>query len=349
MAHFEFHPGAITASAKRLISSFDSAFDKFNIFYSVKTNWHPLVVREIQAVGGYFEVTSLMEWRKVAGLNPLRAIVNGPAKSISFVSEVVSSGVHDLILNLDNDTDLERVPLFVSLSPRVRLGLRVFLDREDVWTRFGYNADAVLSNPATRDVLSVLRGFHFHFSTRNYSIDNYRAIARAIVASAKESAASIEFIDIGGGVPCSEDVTDEDLNTLARTLREFFGPQIEIISETGRFLAESAMSLVAEIVSVKQLGVQRYDVAIDTNVCHLPCYWQKAYAIEFLPTVRQPAQLVSLGVFGNSCMQLDCFAKDFIVTQAPRPGDLLKFSRMGAYSLSQAAPFITDVPEVTLT
>ena len=79
---------------------------------------------------------------------------------------------------------------------------------------------------------------------------------------------------------------------------------------------------------------------------HFPCYYEKKYWLEYIPTNKAKKQPTEIEIFGNSCMQIDKISDLMIIEQAPKVGDKLTIHNIGAYSHSQAANFITEVPDV---
>ena len=85
---------------------------------------------------------------------------------------------------------------------------------------------------------------------------------------------------------------------------------------------------------------------VDTNVMHIPCTYEKKFWVEYKPGEKSKKESIELEIYGNSCMQIDKIVSSVLITQEPAVGDKITIHNICAYSYSQAANFITPVPEV---
>lgn len=134
---------------------------------------------------------------------------------------------------------------------------------------------------------------------------------------------------------------------LPTLISELF-PKVKVISEAGRNIVADAVDLEAKVISLKKIGVHRFQVNIDTNIMHFPCYYEKKHWIEYRPMRKTKKQPTEIEIFGNSCMQIDKISDLMVVAQTPMVGDKVTIHNIGAYSFSQAANFINKVPEVKI-
>src|SRR5581483_4211883 len=286
---------------------------------------------------------------KVKVFKPKALVLNGPAKQVELVNEILS-GVNLLYFNIDNDTDFEILSkINPKLLAKMKIGLRVYLNESGVWNRFGYDiASKNLSELVKKvDSIKKLSGFHFHFSTNNFKIANYQKLLSQINDFCDSAKLKLEFLDIGGGLPATNEFVYESeiYQKLPLLVSEAF-PKIKIISESGRNIVADAVDLVAEVISLKKTGVDKFQVNIDSNIMHFPCYYEKKYWVEYIPIQKAERQPTEIEIFGNSCMQIDKISDLIMIEQTPKVGDKVIIHNIGAYSYSQAANFISEVPEV---
>jgi len=157
----------------------------------------------------------------------------------------------------------------------------------------------------------------------------------------------LEFLDIGGGLPAANEfVYETDIYQKLPTLISELFPKIKIISEAGRNIVADAVNLETKVISLKKTGANKFQVNVDTNIMHFPCYYEKKYWIEYISVNKTKKQPTEIEIFGNSCMQIDKISDLMMVEQPPKVGDKVTIHNIGAYSHSQAANFITEVPEV---
>jgi len=349
MASYIYHPQRLKDNAKKLSDAFHNEGLNFNIFYSTKTNFSLPVLETINEQYN-FEIVSSYEWEKIKKFNPKEIVLNGPSKSHDLVKDIFENNVEKMYFNVDNDTDLDLLEeLDRSYADKLKIGIRVYLNKNGVWNRFGFDIDGDNLKEILLKNKEIVKGFHFHFSTNNFNIDNYDIILDKLGALVNQIGLNLEFIDIGGGLPgASEDIYNGIVyEKLPKLVKSKIKNNVLIISEVGRNLVEDVFELKASIVSLKKLSHDTFDVTIDTNITHFPCFWEKKFGIEYLPHNILDKTPIFVNIFGNSCMQIDKIADSFLIPQIPTVGDQILLTKLGAYSLSQATNFISPIPEIT--
>ena len=351
MAQYLVDTKKIQENILKLKDAFQKNGLDFQLFYSVKSNFSEAVLDCIKQGRAEYEIVSDFEWSMVKKFMPEQLVLNGPGKSVGLVRDILES-IKTLYFNVDNDTDLEILrQLNKKDLAKIKIGLRVYLDKGDIWNRFGHNIfDTGLKDKIKAiNSISKLEGIHFHFSTNNFNIENYKLLFSAIKEVLENNKQNISFLDIGGGLPAAnefvfwKDVYEE----LPNLIKEFF-PNAKIISEAGRNIVSDAVYMKTEIISSKKIDDRSYNVAIDTNVMHFQCVFEKKFWIEYIPAKQNKNSPTKINIFGNSCMQIDKLAENFLISRIPEVGDIIVIHNIGAYSYSQAANFISLVPEVKI-
>lgn len=351
MANFAVYKNKIKNNIEKLKSAFAAENLDFQIFYSVKTNSCNPVLTAVKESNCEFEILSDLEWRKVKVFNPKVVVLNGPGKGNDLVKDILEK-VDFLYFNIDNDTDLEILRKIDSKSLRkLKIGLRVYLNTDGVWNRFGYDVSDKNLWEIVKKVALVkkLSGFHFHFSTNNFKISNYQLLLSKIKDFLDKSGTKIEFLDIGGGLPAANEFVYESeiYQKLPDLISELF-PKIKIISEAGRNIIADAVNLETKVISLKKTGENKFQVNIDTNIMHFQCFFEKKFWVEYKSKNRRNKQPTEIEICGNSCMQVDKISDSIMIEQSPEVGDNVVIHNIGAYSHSQAADFITTIPEVKI-
>ena len=122
---------------------------------------------------------------------------------------------------------------------------------------------------------------------------------------------------------------------------------LAIFSEVGRYVVANSFNLETQVISVKKVADHEYDIAIDTNILHFPCYWEKKFSIDYQSKDKSREKApTAVNIFGNSCMQVDKIAPNYLIPVKPSVGDKVVIENVGAYSLSQASNFISKIPTV---
>jgi len=351
MANFAVYKNKIKNNIEKLKDAFAAKNLDFQIFYSVKTNFCNPVLTAIKESGSEFEILSNFEWEKVKVFSPKALVLNGSGKQTELVKNILKE-VDTLYFNIDNDTDFE---ILAKINPklldRLKVGLRVYLNADGVWNRFGYDISTKGLSKILKKVNAIKRlsGLHFHFSTNNFKISNYRLLLFQIKDFCDNSKLELEFLDIGGGLPAANEFIYESeiYQKLPSLISELF-PKVRVISEAGRNIVADAVNLEAKVISLKKTGENKFQVNIDINIMHFQCFFEKKFWVEYKPKNRHKKQSTEIEICGNSCMQIDKISDSMTIEQNPEVGDEVVIHNIGAYSHSQAADFITKIPEVKI-
>lgn len=349
MSCYLVNKNKIKDNIRKLKLAFSGKKLNFQLFYSVKTNFSAPVLEAVCEDGCSFEILSDFEWQKVKVFNPRAVVLNGPAKQLEFVRNILET-VDVLYFNIDNDTDFEIIKkIGPVLRRKLKIGIRVYLNADGIWNRFGYDiAEDNLANKVKQSsLINKLAGIHFHFSTNNFKISNYQQLLTLIREFTDKNKIRLEFLDIGGGLPAANEfVYNHDVyQTLPDLIAKLF-PKTKIISEAGRNIVADTMDLETEIISIKRTGKDKFRVNVDANILHFPCVYEKKFWVEYKPLKGTQKFPIAIEICGNSCMQIDKIADSMLINQEPQTGDKIIIHNIGAYSHSQAANFITLIPEV---
>ncbi len=341
MSKYVLSKKILAENVENLSRAYRSRGLNFDIFYSVKSNNSPAVLNQI-AQNCFFEVVSAYEWEMVKAYHPKQLVLNGPGKSVSLIEDI-HENVDILYLNIDNDTDLDYVSK-LSLK-KLKIGLRVYFNSEKVWNRFGYNIDSSETIRLIRKIekFANISGFHFHFSTNKFDIENYHRIFASIK---KLDLPMVEYIDLGGGLPSADEfhLRNDVYSRLPELTKKYF-PDKYIISEAGRHLVSNAIRLETQVIS-KKVDDGKMSISLGANIMHFQCFFDNKFYLEHKPkSVESSGEAIIADVYGNSCMQIDCLAKDFLFAQEPQLGDTILIHNIGAYSQSQASNFISPIPQ----
>lgn len=352
MANYIVYKNIIKDNIKKLKKSFlDNDLD-FQLFYSVKTNYCKPVLEVIKKSGSEYEILSNFEWNKVKQFKPKEIVLNGPTKNIDETINILQN-VKALYFNIDNDTDIEILKKITNtnLKNKLKIGIRVYLNEEGVWNRFGYDINSEEFAKKIREIEKKfkLSGIHFHFSTNNFKITNYELLLSEIKKASDRLKIKLEFLDIGGGLPAANEfIYETDIYQRLPIIIKRLFPGIKIISEAGRNIVSNAIDIKAKVISLKKTNEGKYQVNIDTNIMHFQCFFEKKFWLEYIPKKESTKKPIEIEIYGNSCMQIDKISVPIIIEQVPEIDDEVIIHNVGAYSYSQAANFITKIPLIKI-
>ena len=327
---------------------------RVQVYYAVKANSAPEIVRTFYEAGASFDVASVAEfmtvhenvkdlseeqrqafiWDKIIYANPIKA-----TETLEQLDQ------YKPLVTYDNHEEVIKVARH---APHAGLVLRLRVANTgsmvELSSKFGAapNEAVDLMLFARNNKLEV-EGLSFHVGSQCTNVQNYvQALQTAadIFADAKTQGIDLKLLDIGGGFPAHYDTTVPAFRKVAKAINSeldrLFPPPIEILAEPGRFLVASAATAVAKIIgkAVREGklcyyindGVYQTYSGIIFDHCQYPL---KAFK-------NGPTQICS--VFGPTCDALDTIS---LAEQLPdmELGDFVYAPNIGAYSAASSTFF----------
>ena len=323
------------------------------VFYSLKANPQPEIVRLLAARGVGAEVASAGEWRacKLAGVRAADIVVGGVGKSHAFLAD--AGGTRPAAVVIDSWAEWTRavdaipvgagVPVLLRINPGVRLG---GLDMGGA-SQFGLSLEqglAVARHAAQASRVEFL-GVHAYFGSQRLKIAPIAETVRLagdIVDEFVRQGLPPRVVDVGlgVGVPYLQDDAEVDQEALRAALhaewqREAWS-DIAVWSEAGRALVARAGSYVARVTDTKELHGKTF-VFLDGGLgTHNPGvglgrFFRKNPRFAFVRCGGgSAAPTGAVDIVGNLCTSADCLGRQ---VQAPdlEEGDLVVIPNAGAY------------------
>jgi ornithine decarboxylase len=327
---------------------------RVQVYYAVKANSDPAIVRTFYEAGGSFDVASLAEFLTVHRLIEHlparqrqdfiwdRIIYANPIKAVKTLQQL---DPYKPLVTYDNHEEVLKIARH---APHAGLVLRLLVPNTgsmvELASKFGaLPSEAVdLMTFAHNNRLQV-EGLSFHVGSQCTNLQNYLQaldLAAGIFAEAKSRGYDLKLLDIGGGFPVPYDETVPAFKSLARIitaeLNRLFPRPIEILAEPGRFLVASAAMAVSQIIG-KAVRGGKLCYYLDDGVYHTfsgvifdHCRYH------FRSFKKGPTQICS--VFGPTCDALDTIS---LAEQLPDLdlGDYLYSENIGAYSWASSTNF----------
>ncbi|MFC8700799.1 acyl-CoA dehydrogenase family protein [Streptomyces anulatus] len=334
------------------------------LFYSLKANPHPDVVRTLREAGCRAEVSSVgeLDTALLAGHAGPDCLYTGPGKTEAERTRAVRAGCAFSAESLD---DLRRIGSSArAAGTTVRCLLRVNgvtgagpvgLRMTGAASQFGFDLDTVDDWAArVTEVDGVeLTGLHF-FSMSNAAdeeglVQELTGSVRTAALLRTEHGLPVRFLDLGGGFghpyavpgdrpayPALRAALEEALDT---HLPDWRDDALEIAFESGRYLSGSCGRLLTGVTDVKRSKGRTFvvlDAGVNTlgglaGLRRLP-----PVRAEVLPaddTAPDPADATELTLVGPLCTPSDTLAIGTTMP-LPAPGALLSVPNTGAYGLT---------------
>jgi ornithine decarboxylase len=335
-------------------AQFRKYLPRVQVYYAVKANNDPAIVKTFYGEGASFDVASVAEFQTVHELikhlpdkqrqNFIwdRIIYANPIKAIETLQEL---DPYKPLVTYDNHEEVIKIARH---APHSGLVLRLRVPNTgsmvELSSKFGaLPGEAVdLIAFAHNNSLEV-EGLSFHVGSQCTNPQNYVQalhLASGVFSEAKSRGFELKLLDIGGGFPAHYDNTVPAFKSLARIITSeidrLFPRPIEILAEPGRFLVASSATSISKIIGKAIRGGKLCYYLNDgvyqtfSGVIFDHCqYHLKSFR-------KGPMQICS--VFGPTCDALDTIS---LAEQLPDMdlGELVYSENIGAYSAASSTSF----------
>ncbi len=328
---------------------------RVQVYFAVKANPDPEIVRTLYREGASFDVASMPEFMIVhENIKHLPAkqrqdwiwdkiIYANPTKPTSTLEEL---NQYKPLVTFDN---LEEIQKIKKHAPNAGLALRLKVPNTgamvELSSKFGASpGEAVDLILAADRVGLTVEGISFHVGSQTTNFENYvqaLSLTANIFQEAKDRGYhKMNLIDIGGGFPAPYDSSVKPFRELAKVINteieRLFPKDIQILAEPGRFLVASAGYAVSQVTG-KAVRDGKMCYYINDGVYHTysgVIFDHCKYPVKAFK--KGPTQICS--VFGPTCDALD------VVSMAENLPDLQRDDyvysvNIGAYSHASATYF----------
>jgi bifunctional diaminopimelate decarboxylase / aspartate kinase len=312
------------------------------VFYSVKANCHPDVLRVFHAAGLGFECVSAAELDHVLGLFPdldrARLLFTPNFAPREEYGHGFEAGA---CVTLDNLHPLREWPevfrgrdVFLRLDPGRGRGHHAHVRTAGTQSKFGLAPEQMAEiEPLLAACGARVVGLHAHAGSGVRTPEAWSEVA-LFLATAAERFPEARVLDLGGGlgVPERPEQSPLDLGDLGELLRRFkaANPRFELWLEPGRFLVAQAGVLLARVTQIKHKGAVTW-VGLETGMNSLirPPLYGAYHAIVNLSRLEEPATWIA-NVVGPICETGDILGRSRRLPPT-KEGDVLLIANAGAY------------------
>lgn len=335
------------------------------LYYAVKCNPDPIIIRTLAMLGAGFDVASSGEMELV--LSTLgstwskQLIFANPCKGSRHIQRARQLGVD--LMTFDNPDELYKI---LEHHPSAKLLLRLYVDdiansEQKFGSKFGSQMADVRSLLELASCLHLsCIGVSFHVGSVCIDCASHaRAIKRAreVFAIASDMGYTMTVLDIGGGftVYDSEEQSgglthfSETAQNIMSAIQETFGdrPDLRVIAEPGRFIARSAQTMVVCVhskkVRVADDGEESRPYFINASIYGLFSNITFDKSRPVFELLRSQTCDCSMGayrsvIFGETCDSLDVLAEGVTLPEL-NIGDHLLVRNQGAYCMACSSTF----------
>lgn len=330
------------------------------LYYSLKANPHPEVVRQARASGCRAEVSSEGELAAAlaAGFTGPECLYTGPAKSVAELSAAIAAGVSRF--SVESAVDLRRTAAVAAAAGRtvdclVRIsggaGGAGALRMTGAATQFGVDVDeylADLSDFGDRPGARVVGAHLFPISNARdeESLTAEFVAGIALAARLRDAGRPMSYVDLGGGfaAPYAQPGSPPPYPGLRRAVEDALDTHLPgwragrpvVAFESGRRIVGAAGTLLCSVVDVKHRSGRTF-VVLDTGINHLgglSGIGRMLPSATPVPVVGgSDGDPIEVTLTGPLCTPADVLARA-VPLRRPAPGDVLAFPNVGAYGMT---------------
>lgn len=375
--------GAIKKKAVNFQQAFRSHIPNSHFYYALKSNNHPILIKELIHQGFHVDVSSGKELLEACQCGVSSIIFSGPGKTEQEL--LLACQHHDIVTVLvDSFGELNRLESAALKSNlTIRAGVRLMIEENGLWRKFGIPLrrlnEFMKAAQLCRHV--NLCGLQFHASWNldaGKQINFLSRLDETLSSLDKSLLESLKFVDIGGGYWPVEGEWMQPSATTEGKLKQCIDPQItegmdhrylpslpideyarqiaqalkehlfkyincEIFLEPGRWISHESMHILLQVIDKKDDDVIITDGG--TNIIG----WDR-FEIDYFPLInlsRPSLTEHSCMVFGSLCTPHDLWGYNYF-GDGIEAGDILLVPNQGAYTYSLRQEFIKPLPTCEL-
>jgi diaminopimelate decarboxylase len=338
---------------------FRSLPDSCQMFYAMKANSDPRILKVMSEFVYGFEVASLGEVKKARSIDTdIPILFGGPGKTDEEIKGAIKHRVS--LLHIESLQELQRVEMIAnSMNEKVSILLRVnlrgplpsaTLQMAGRPTQFGIDESEIdkVIQIALVSKHVKLEGFHLHSISNQLDHQSHVELIKFYCDKVQEWAQayrlSIPYINVGGGIGVNYENINQQFewelftSGLEETLERRHLDKTKIIFECGRFLVAACGFYVAEVLDIKKNHDKNFAIVRGgTQHFRLPVSWQHNHPFIIVPVEkwdypfsRKELEDTEVTIVGQLCTPKDVFAKDVHVGNVSI-GDVILFQYAGAY------------------
>jgi ornithine decarboxylase len=316
-----------------------------DVYYAVKANDHPAVIKTLLENNCYFDISSVRELQivKECGGRAENTIHTNPVKSITEFDGAVYRGTR--IFAADSVGELEKFTRYGDKAG-VLLRFKTEPGGSVVNLSYKFGADATQITELLDRVIDLglsFKGFCFHVGSQCTDTSKYISaitVAAELIELARDRGLETGILDIGGGFPIkyTENVPGIESigKAISKALNEKIDASIRVVCEPGRFISGDAVTLFTSVIGkAVRDGIKWYYIDDGLYGSFSGCLFDHCtYQIVTNRNTKWEKAVLA----GPTCDSFDVIYKECLLPPL-ETGDVLMFPAMGAYCRVSATTF----------
>jgi diaminopimelate decarboxylase/aspartate kinase len=352
-AAFVYDRATLTAKAKalRALPGIEG------VFYALKANWHPEILKLFAEQGLGFECVSRFEVEHV-----MKTLPTLDKQKILFTPNFAPRAEYEwgvqqgIWVTLDNLHPLKAWPelfkgrdVFIRIDTGYGRGHHDKVRTAGVHSKFGVplfemdELERLVKASGARVV-----GLHAHTGSGVFTVDNWKSVGDTLTALTQRFK-DVRIVDLGGGLGVPERLGQQGvkLSEFGETLAALktAHPKLTLWIEPGRYLVAEAGVLLAQVTQLKGKGEVNYvGVATGMNSLIRPALYGAHHEIVNLTRLDDLATEV-FNVVGPICESGDQLGNDRLLPPT-QEGDVLLIATAGAYGRAMSSTYNLREPAI---
>ena len=355
---YVYDENRIRENYKNLYNAFSSNYKKFKLYYAMKANNNPALIKILKSKGAGIDVSCPAEiyLAKKIGFQSSNMLYSGVYHRNEELKYALDNNVP---INLEDISQIERLfklgkPKFISfrINPGIGSGKFKGLVFAGIDAKFGIIERDVMKAYEKAKNYGV-KNFGIHMMSgscvldENYFVEITQKLMDIAGAVSQKLNISFDFVDIGGGfgVPYQPDEKELDVYAVGKKECQKFKEKIEqynlgepvLLAEPGRYLMCDAGILLAKVHSIKNAYKKFIGVDAGMNTLIRPMMYG-AYHEILLANKLDAKPKEKVNIVGPICENTDQIAKDRMMPEISQ-GDLLAVLNVGAYGFGMSSQY----------
>lgn len=317
--------------------------DGIEIYYAMKCNPNPDILRTIIDCGGQFEISSANELKKAVavGADPRKILFSNPVKTEKDIALAFSAGVREFAFDSFSEVDklAKNAP---GSNVYIRLAIPVRKSVVASEGKFGVSLEDAQELVIYAKKMGLKPyGISFHVGSQMLDCEAWGdAIQHCskLINSLHALGINLTFLDIGGGFPvCYDDVARDNIDkigkSISKALSKYISSNTRIVAEPGRYIVAESGVMVGTVIGIADRFGKKWlhlDVGADNGLLEAV---QTANTILFpVRDSRMSREKDIVVLTGPTCDSQDTILFDARVSSNLEIGDKVYFEFAGAYS-----------------
>jgi len=317
------------------------------IYYAVKANPHPEILKLLADMGSYFDIASIYELDEVLkiGVSPDRISYGNTIKKEEDIKYAYEKGVR--LFATDSSSDVKKL---AENAPGSKVFFRILVEGGEAdWPlskKFGAHPDMIYHLIIKAKNLGLTPyGISFHVGSQQRDVgqwDSAISQCKYLFDAAKSEGIQLKLLNLGGGFPTQYLIPTNKLpvytTEITRRLKEDFGEEFpEIMVEPGRYMVGDAGTIVTKIILISKKSVlNQYEwIYLDCGVYNgLMETLDESIKYPIFTEKENSAGKKEYVLAGPTCDSFDTLYQNFkyLLPSNLKDGDKLYFLTTGAYT-----------------